>query len=225
MIDAALIARMDDAVEARETVRVLLRSLSAREERVLRLRFGIGGRGVATLDEAGEDLGVCRERIRQIEAKALRRLKWWSNRGGFTGRVRRAGLRRDAPRRDAEKRRQIEISRTVAAIRDRREAEQQERERARASRWAEHLAWAAREDDINSRVIPYAPGVRLACASYYEGDRLAAGVYQDDGKYYAAPTNGDAEEFGTVGEALSAARRLWPALDESLHFKFDETTR
>jgi RNA polymerase primary sigma factor len=54
------------------TTRVLA---SPREERVLRLRFGIGTNGDRTLEEVGQQFSVTRERIRQIEAKALRKLK------------------------------------------------------------------------------------------------------------------------------------------------------
>ena len=53
----------------------MLASLTPREERVLRLRFGIGTYGDRTLEEVGEQFSVTRERIRQIEAKALRKLK------------------------------------------------------------------------------------------------------------------------------------------------------
>ncbi len=53
----------------------VLRSLTPREEKVLRLRFGIGERCDHTLEEVGQDFEVTRERIRQIEAKALRKLR------------------------------------------------------------------------------------------------------------------------------------------------------
>jgi RNA polymerase primary sigma factor len=68
-IDAAIRSNLRDA-----TTRVLA-SLNAREERVLRMRFGIGTTGDHTLDEVGQQFAVSRERIRQIEAKALRKLK------------------------------------------------------------------------------------------------------------------------------------------------------
>jgi len=58
-----------------ETTRQVLTSLTAREERVLRMRFGIGERRDHTLEEIGQDFDVTRERIRQIEAKALRKLR------------------------------------------------------------------------------------------------------------------------------------------------------
>ena len=59
----------------RETTTRALASLTPREERVLRLRFGIGMNTEHTLEEVGQQLSVTRERIRQIEAKALRKLK------------------------------------------------------------------------------------------------------------------------------------------------------
>jgi RNA polymerase primary sigma factor len=68
-IDAAIASNLRDA-----TTRVLA-SLSAREERVLRMRFGIGATSDHTLAEVGDQFAVSRERIRQIEAKALRKLK------------------------------------------------------------------------------------------------------------------------------------------------------
>jgi RNA polymerase primary sigma factor len=68
-LDAALQANLRDT-----TTRVLA-SLTAREERVLRMRFGIGMNTDHTLEEVGQQFSVTRERIRQIEAKALRKLK------------------------------------------------------------------------------------------------------------------------------------------------------
>ena len=53
----------------------MLATLTPREERVLRLRFGIGQNQDHTLEEVGQDFEVTRERIRQIEAKALRKLR------------------------------------------------------------------------------------------------------------------------------------------------------
>ena len=53
----------------------ILESLTPREERVLRMRFGIGIESDHTLDEVGQQFSLTRERIRQIEAKALRKLK------------------------------------------------------------------------------------------------------------------------------------------------------
>ena len=58
-----------------ETTRKVLATLTPREERVLRLRFGIGQNTDHTLEEVGQDFEVTRERIRQIEAKALRKLR------------------------------------------------------------------------------------------------------------------------------------------------------
>ncbi|MDR1551535.1 MAG: RNA polymerase sigma factor RpoD [Holosporaceae bacterium] len=59
----------------RETTTMVLASLTPREERVLRMRFGIGMNTDHTLEEVGQQFAVTRERIRQIEAKALRKLK------------------------------------------------------------------------------------------------------------------------------------------------------
>lgn len=56
------------------TINEALRTLTSREDRVIRLRFGIGTKGEYTLEEVGRLFGVTRERIRQIEAKALRKL-------------------------------------------------------------------------------------------------------------------------------------------------------
>lgn len=61
--------------DLRREVSKLLSGLTAREERVLRMRFGIGTRTEHTLEEVGRNFQVTRERIRQIEAKALRKLK------------------------------------------------------------------------------------------------------------------------------------------------------
>src|SRR5271166_3443159 len=63
------------AANLRETTTRVLASLTAREERVLRMRFGIGMNTDHTLEEVGQQFSVTRERIRQIEAKALRKLK------------------------------------------------------------------------------------------------------------------------------------------------------
>src|SRR5262249_41586750 len=61
--------------ELRDMSARVLGSLSPREERIIRMRFGIGMDSDHTLEEIGQKFGVTRERIRQIEAKALRRLK------------------------------------------------------------------------------------------------------------------------------------------------------
>ncbi len=53
----------------------MLVTLTPREEQIVRLRFGIGERSDYTLDEVGQRFAVTRERIRQIEAKALRKLR------------------------------------------------------------------------------------------------------------------------------------------------------
>ena len=58
-----------------EQTRKVLATLTPREEKVLRMRFGIGEKSDHTLEEVGQDFEVTRERIRQIEAKALRKLK------------------------------------------------------------------------------------------------------------------------------------------------------
>jgi RNA polymerase primary sigma factor len=58
-----------------QQTRKVLSSLTTREEKVLRMRFGIGERTDHTLEEVGKDFDVTRERIRQIEAKALKKLR------------------------------------------------------------------------------------------------------------------------------------------------------
>ena len=58
-----------------DTAQKVLATLTPREERVLRMRFGIGEHSDHTLEEVGQDFDVTRERIRQIEAKALRKLR------------------------------------------------------------------------------------------------------------------------------------------------------
>jgi len=68
-LDAAILSNL------RETTTKILASLTPREERVLRMRFGIGMNTDHTLEEVGQQFSVTRERIRQIEAKALRKLK------------------------------------------------------------------------------------------------------------------------------------------------------
>ncbi len=75
--DKGAILPIDSAIQAnlRETTTRVLASLTPREERVLRMRFGIGMNTDHTLEEVGQQFSVTRERIRQIEAKALRKLK------------------------------------------------------------------------------------------------------------------------------------------------------
>jgi RNA polymerase primary sigma factor len=60
-----------------EQIRKLLLTLTPREEQILRLRFGIGQKTHYTLEEVGKQLGVSRERIRRLEAKALLKLRMW----------------------------------------------------------------------------------------------------------------------------------------------------
>ena len=62
-------------IDLAEQVKKILGTLTPREERVLRMRFGVGERSDHTLEEVGQDFEVTRERIRQIEAKALRKLR------------------------------------------------------------------------------------------------------------------------------------------------------
>jgi RNA polymerase primary sigma factor len=68
-LDAAILSNL------REVTTRVLSSLTPREERVLRMRFGIGMKTDHTLEEVGQQFSVTRERIRQIEAKALRKLR------------------------------------------------------------------------------------------------------------------------------------------------------
>ncbi|MDB9915262.1 RNA polymerase sigma factor RpoD [Alphaproteobacteria bacterium] len=75
--DKNAVQPLEAAIHAnlRETTTRILASLTPREERVLRMRFGIGMNTDHTLEEVGQQFSVTRERIRQIEAKALRKLK------------------------------------------------------------------------------------------------------------------------------------------------------
>jgi RNA polymerase primary sigma factor len=75
--DKNAILPIDAAIQSnlRETTTRVLASLTPREERILRMRFGIGMNSDHTLEEVGQQFSVTRERIRQIEAKALRKLK------------------------------------------------------------------------------------------------------------------------------------------------------
>jgi RNA polymerase primary sigma factor len=63
------------SINLSEQTRKVLATLTPREEKVLRMRFGIGEKADHTLEEVGQDFQVTRERIRQIEAKALRKLR------------------------------------------------------------------------------------------------------------------------------------------------------
>jgi RNA polymerase primary sigma factor len=75
--DKSVIAADDALIETdlSEQIRRVLATLTPREEKILRLRFGIGNKSEHTLEEVGNDFSVTRERIRQIEAKALRKLR------------------------------------------------------------------------------------------------------------------------------------------------------
>ena len=75
--DEAAVQPLDVAIRSDlcRTMTRMLGTLTAREERVLRMRFGIGTEGESTRDEIGEQFSVSRERIRQIEGKAIRKLK------------------------------------------------------------------------------------------------------------------------------------------------------
>jgi RNA polymerase primary sigma factor len=75
--DESAVMPIDAVVQAslRQTAAQALASLTAREERVLRMRFGIGMNTEHTLERVGQQFSVTRERIRQIEAKALHKLK------------------------------------------------------------------------------------------------------------------------------------------------------
>ncbi len=75
--DKNAVMPLDSAIQAnlKDTTTRVLASLTPREERVLRMRFGIGMNTDHTLEEVGQQFSVTRERIRQIEAKALRKLK------------------------------------------------------------------------------------------------------------------------------------------------------
>jgi len=75
--DKAIISPQEAVISSNlsEQTRRILSTLTPREERVLRMRFGIGEKYDHTLEEVGQDFDVTRERIRQIEAKALRKLR------------------------------------------------------------------------------------------------------------------------------------------------------
>jgi RNA polymerase primary sigma factor len=75
--DKNAIPPIDAAIQSnlRETTTRLLASLTPREERIVRMRFGLGMNSDHTLEQVGKQFSVTRERIRQIEAKALRKLR------------------------------------------------------------------------------------------------------------------------------------------------------
>ena len=83
--DKNAILPIDAAIQSnlRETTTRVLASLTPREERIVRMRFGIGMNTDHTLEEVGQQFSVTRERIRQIEAKALKKLKHPSRSGGL----------------------------------------------------------------------------------------------------------------------------------------------
>ena len=70
-------APIEAAMQAglRDVVKDILDSLTPREEKVIKMRFGVGDGSEHTLEEVGQSFAVTRERIRQIEAKALRKLR------------------------------------------------------------------------------------------------------------------------------------------------------
>ena len=75
--DKNAVLPVDAAIQTnlKEATNKILSTLTSREEKVLRMRFGIGLQSDHTLEEVGQQFSVTRERIRQIEAKALRKLK------------------------------------------------------------------------------------------------------------------------------------------------------
>lgn len=75
--DKGVVSSSDMVIDVNlaEKTRKILASLTPREDKILRMRFGIGEKSNHTLEEVGQDFGITRERIRQIEAKALRRLR------------------------------------------------------------------------------------------------------------------------------------------------------
>ena len=78
--DKEVVSPQDAAIRSSMTSQIqrVLSTLSKREEQILRMRFGIGEKHDHTLEEVGQDFNVTRERIRQIEVKALKKLKHYS---------------------------------------------------------------------------------------------------------------------------------------------------
>jgi RNA polymerase primary sigma factor len=74
-IDAARAAEQSEGTIEQHVLAEALSGLPEREQRILRMRFGIGGTAEHTLEEVGRTFGLTRERIRQIEASALRKLR------------------------------------------------------------------------------------------------------------------------------------------------------
>jgi len=85
--DSACMQPLDEAVRVKtaEELRDLLGTLSDREKRILELRFGLTGGECYTLEQVGKEFGLTRERIRQIEAKALAKLRHPARRSDFDG--------------------------------------------------------------------------------------------------------------------------------------------
>jgi RNA polymerase primary sigma factor len=83
--DKAVLSPSDAAIHLnlRDQIASILRTLTPREERIIRLRFGLDDGSQHTLEEVGQVFAVTRERIRQIEAKALRKLRHPSRSGRF----------------------------------------------------------------------------------------------------------------------------------------------
>jgi RNA polymerase primary sigma factor len=75
--DEATLSPLDEVIteKSQEYIRDILSELSAREAEILRMRFGIDRNSNSTLEEIAQQLGVTRERIRQIEARALKKLR------------------------------------------------------------------------------------------------------------------------------------------------------
>jgi RNA polymerase primary sigma factor len=77
IVDKEVISPQDAAISLNMTRQIqrVLATLNQREEKILRMRFGIGEKHDHTLEEVGQDFNITRERVRQIEEKALRKLK------------------------------------------------------------------------------------------------------------------------------------------------------